>query len=69
MSRTRGHRKCARAKCGVCSGNRAIRKREINPALADRAVKEHAEAIAILGRVRRDVWEAEYGCLKMRSES
>jgi hypothetical protein len=45
MSRTRGHRKCARAKCAVCTGQRAVRKREINPRLVDLTLKEHEEMI------------------------
>ncbi len=45
MSRTRGHRKCARAKCGVCSGMVAVRQRELLPALATRKLDEHADEV------------------------
>lgn len=68
MSRTRGHRNCARAKCGVCTGHRALRKREINPALIARTLREHTETIDAVGRVRRSVWETEYACLRLRDE-
>ena len=69
MSRTRGHRKCARAKCGVCSGMIALRKREILPAQVGRTLKEHEETIDAFGRVRAEVWRAEYACLELREDS
>ncbi len=68
MSRTRGHRKCARAKCGVCSGMVAVRQRELVPQEAKRTLIEHHEASDTLGRVRREVWEVEYACLRLRDE-
>ena len=69
MSRTRGHRKCARAKCGVCSGMVGVRAREINPALAARSLREQEETVDAVGRVRRDVWETEYGCTRLREDA
>ncbi len=64
MSRTRGHRKCARAKCGVCSGMVAVRQREISPAIAALKLDEQRDVVDALGRVHREVWETEYACLR-----
>jgi len=68
MSKTKGHRNCARTKCGACSGHRALRKRELNPTSLKTTIAENSEVIAAVGTVSRDVWEEEYACLRLRVE-
>lgn len=46
-----------------------MRTRVIQPALAVLTLREHDETIGAFGHVRREVWEEEYACLRLREEN